>query len=336
MIQANVTHFWAFFLGKKKAIEGKFPLSITALLLGLWSFCGCEHAPSPFSLTRIDTQTTATLRYLAPAPNGDVTYIGGGDTVACLFRYAHGDSATQISTPLLAALHSGVWQRGIFFSGNEEGQCLQTANGSTWHVNRVRQPWEYVRSIAAAADGGLLAAVGNTTWGDGSLLRSTDKGATWQAVFSGENALSAIAFSGETGYACGYGIILKSTDNGKTWLPTAAKGDYFSSLALLGRDTVFAAGRNGGLLRSVDGGTTWQLLRNANFRGGSWYGIAARANRLVVVGAQGAAAYSVDGGTHWQPLAVGVSSDLLAVSFIATNRFFVSGKNGVLIQILFQ
>ena len=105
-------------------------------------------------------------------------------------------------------------------------------DGATWTPARAREvfPWHYPRGIAARPDDDrtVFVTVGDTTPGRiGTLLRSRDAGATWQAVS------------------------LPTQPNSAVWtvsIPAAAPA------------LVFAASRYGYLYRSDDGGDSWRKL----------------------------------------------------------------------------
>jgi photosystem II stability/assembly factor-like uncharacterized protein len=107
-----------------------------------------------------------------------------------------------------------------------------TDEGVTWQPARAREvfPWHYPRSIAVRPDDArtVFLTLGDSTPGRvGTLMRSTDAGATWQA------------------------LALPVQPNSAMWtvsIPAAAP------------DTVFAASRYGYLYRSDDGGDSWRKL----------------------------------------------------------------------------
>jgi len=107
-----------------------------------------------------------------------------------------------------------------------------TDDGATWHPARAREvfPWHYPRGIAAKPGDPrtVFVTLGDTTPGRiGTVMRSTDAGATWQSLG------------------------LPVQPNSAMWtvsLPASAP------------DTVFAASRYGYLYRSDDGGDSWRKL----------------------------------------------------------------------------
>jgi hypothetical protein len=101
--------------------------------------------------------------------------------------------------------------------------------------------------------GSLLLVVG----AHGTILRSTNYGATWAAAVSNTTVdlHGCSAYAGDC-LACGdSGTILKSTDNGITWGKQASPTvkPLYGIIALNGVQ-YFAAGANGTMLETKDGG----------------------------------------------------------------------------------
>lgn len=66
------------------------------------------------------------------------------------------------------------------------------------------------------------------------------------------------------GYICGFGVVLKSTDGGNTWQHTTAKGDLFKTIFCLDQNHIWVVGYNGSILFSSDGGENWIRQRDGN------------------------------------------------------------------------
>jgi photosystem II stability/assembly factor-like uncharacterized protein len=105
-------------------------------------------------------------------------------------------------------------------------------DGETWQPARAREtfPWHYTREIKVRPNDPktLFATVGDATPGrTGTLMRSGDAGASWQA------------------------LNLPSQPNSAIWTVSIADREP---------DTMFAASRYGYLYRSDDGGDSWRKL----------------------------------------------------------------------------
>lgn len=176
--------------------------------------------------------------------------------------------------------------------------------------------------MGIAASGSTLIAVGPR----GTLLRSTDSGANWQALPLPLSAdLTTVRFSSpDTAWAVGHdAVILKSTDRGATWarvldgrillktLQLAAQSDpklakdvertmsqsasphvwptALFDLMFIDAERGFAVGAFGLLLATTDGGRTWQGAshRTDNERGFHLYAIQGEGGRPYIAGEQG-------------------------------------------------
>lgn len=113
--------------------------------------------------------------------------------------------------------------------------------------------------VARAADGSLVI-VGRY----GKMLRSSDGGASWQTLASGQSGpLFSVAFAdARRGVAVGSrGLILETTDGGLTWARRALETDRQLFLVrFTGGGRGFILGEFGTLWRTEDGGATWTPL----------------------------------------------------------------------------
>ena len=246
--------------------------------------------------------------------------------------------------------------------------------------------------------GKRLVAVGQR----GHVLLSDDAGKTWQQADVPVSAdLAAVCFPDEqTGWAVGHdGVILKSTDSGKTWvrqLDGRGLGDvlvpYYTKsgdtkwlaearrFAAQGAEnpfldvwfdddrTGFVVGAFGLLLRTGDGGKSWEPLMHAadNPKSLHLYSVRRIGNELFAVGEQGLAmkwdgsrfaaltlpyagtlfgvvgkgrvvvghglrgnvVRSADGGATWQSVSTGVSVGLTASTVDERGRIVIVSQAG--------
>lgn len=112
----------------------------------------------------------------------------------------------------------------------------------------------------------------------GQIFKTTDGGSNWEADTLGDMQFDIpdlwdIYFpTPDIGYACGNGMtsIYKTTDGGETWtgLNNPFNAYPFYSIFFTSTDTGFAAGGDGfsagGIIKTVDGGTTWALSQSGS------------------------------------------------------------------------
>jgi len=140
----------------------------------------------------------------------------------------------------------------------------------------------------------------------GRIIRTIDAGLNWDTVASGvNNLLRSVTFpTAQTGYICGGGgIILKSVDSGNTWVQLVSPVTQdLINMRFLNQDTGYAASssasfQNGYVIRTFDGGTTWNTVYT-DAQGMLGIGMA-DANTILSGGGNQTIVRSTDGGQTW-------------------------------------
>lgn len=151
----------------------------------------------------------------------------------------------------------------------------------------------------------------------GAVLKTVDGGEHWNVIahlaVSSEsgNFVYGVHFADEmNGFATGDGYnIWRTVNGGSSWqqIPLNTNGQNFRCLTfaspmvgLAGTADAYSnpPGMNGELWRTVDGGTTWQMVKSIS--NGSFYNIQfTSATNGIATGKFGAAYYTVDGGLTW-------------------------------------
>ncbi|WP_420427497.1 WD40/YVTN/BNR-like repeat-containing protein [Algiphilus sp.] len=233
-------------------------------------------------------------------------------------------------------------------------------------VRRWGQPWEAVATgtqerllNVALHENGTAVAVG----GFGTVLRSSDHGRSWQSAAPDWKAIAAargggddrtgalseptmfatqILPNGEILIAGELAYILKATPHRAGWTlvhgGAKASGAIAPSLhdVAIGRDgSGFAVGQEGVILKTIDGGNSWQQKPTPS-SGANLLAVERRDAKWVFALGMRTALYSRDGGESWQPLQaldVGLNwySDIEAVS--ADGPLLAVGHSGRVIRI---
>ena len=147
------------------------------------------------------------------------------------------------------------------------GLVLVTEDGGrTWRRALDNDQGPHANAIAAAPDGTLYIA-GEA----GSILRSDDRGETWQQLPSPYEGSFFGVLALDDGALLVFGLrghLFRSEDRGATWqrLPTGTAATLFTGLARA-KGSVVLAGLNGVLLVSADGGRSFEPHQRSDRRG---------------------------------------------------------------------
>lgn len=195
------------------------------------------------------------------------------------------------------AIHMWDEQRGVCVG--QTGSVLRTTDGfrtvqSSWNAG-----YGHLNCVFFIND--TLGWVGTQS---GRIYRSTDAGATWSLMQSGQsstNYITSIYFVDEhIGYASCYGggKILKSVDGGLTWQNLASEMSVFlRDLHFFDALTGVGVGSAGHVVRTTDGGATWAFMpSNTTY---SLQDLAVQGDHLVACGWWGRTIRSSDGGLTW-------------------------------------
>jgi photosystem II stability/assembly factor-like uncharacterized protein len=130
-----------------------------------------------------------------------------------------------------------------------------------------------------------------------------------------------------------YNLFFETTDGGSTWRSISTRLDnpralHLNALVVQGQ-TVFVAGEQGVLYRSLDAGQTFQSL--ASPYKGSWFSLALGEDGAVTVGGlRGNAFRSADGGGSWSAISGLPPVSIVAASARADGTVLLSNQAGQL------
>lgn len=214
--------------------------------------------------------------------------------------------------------------------------------------------------LAVTRAGERLVAVGER----GIILLSDDSGASWrQARVPVGVSLTAVQFvDAEQGWAVGHmGVVLHSADGGETWvkqldgvqaaqlaLETAQQGDDakqlknaewlvadgpdkpFLDLYFSGRQQGYVVGAYGLILRTQDGGRSWQpwMQQVQNPESLNLYGIRAVGGRLFIVGERGLLLRAADNGERFLALDSPYEGSFFGLQASASGELLAFGLRG--------
>ena len=168
---------------------------------------------------------------------------------------------------------------------------------------RRRRPQAALLLLAGACFGAWLGCAHAAT---AQIAAAQVADAVHAPLFAAAHAGKRIVVAGE------HGVILLSDDEGKSFrqarlVPTQA---LLSSLSFVDEKQGWAAGHDGLVLHTTDGGETWEIQREELEGDKPLFSIYFRdAQHGIAVGLFGTAVQTADGGKNWTPLAVESGDD---------------------------
>lgn len=193
----------------------------------------------------------------------------------------------------------------LLLAGINGGVARSDDCGFSWQARQFRAPAPLVTCLAHSvdfdSDGCILAG----TYQDG-VFRSTDGGLNWRAVNHGlfDHSIFALALSPNftrdgIAYVGASSGIYRSENGGRLWwdLTMPAGDETVLSLALSDSGALYAGCESHGLLRSPDGGETWETLLVTE---GAINGLALTKGGAIVAQVDDGVLMSQDDGTSWR------------------------------------
>ncbi len=173
----------------------------------------------------------------------------------------------------------------------QRGNILRSRDGEQW--TQIAVPVNATLTRLRFLDGKLGWATGY----DGTLLHTTDGGASWvlqhfDAAWA-KPYFDVLFLDAQNGLLAGAnGALLRSSDGGASWTPietdALVDGPNLYNLIALGDGSLLISGERGFLARSIDRGASWQQLRSPYT--GSYFG-------ALAVGDKGALIFGLRGNT---------------------------------------
>lgn len=199
--------------------------------------------------------------------------------------------------------------------------------GKNWQIPTSNRHWSWQNPLKHGEDIGAASFVSaKEGWVVGQMrgaLHTKDGGATWTAQrFGPPLGFIDVAFRNQTGFAVGNGsnrwgwtkdsIIWMTKDGGSTWKRCYFEkdGGGLGAVTFSTRQKVWAVGRYGTILKSSNGGETWEKVSLPKVAKGHDFTDVAFADKnhgLVIgdsrkFGNRNLFMVTKDGGAHWTPV----------------------------------
>jgi photosystem II stability/assembly factor-like uncharacterized protein len=213
----------------------------------------------------------------------------------------------------------------------ERGHVLVSSDDGD-HWQQIKLPTRSTLTAVEIVDGSHAWVVGH----DGVILRSQDGGYTWSRQRRSQEPdrplLDLWFADSRHGIAVGaYGLLLSTDDGGRTWQDelSSEEGPHANAITEAPDGSLYIAGEFGSILRSSDRGQSWQQL--ASPYAGSFFGILAVEDAILVFGLRGHLFRSVDRGASWRRVETGATATLQTGLVRADGSVVIGGLGGVLL-----
>ena len=251
-------------------------------------------------------------------------------------RNGGGAWSAQVSPSTDVLFSAALLDKSTGLAVGSNGTILRSANsGTEWNLQASGVVTDLFSVAMIDTNIAVIAGEG------GVILRTTNGGIRWSSTLPPRSAdFYAVTFLDQIrGFAVGSGGTILHTINGAkvdTILGNPRTGWYVDSSRttedLLGVTMTdlflaFAVGRNGTILRTTDGGTTWSPMISGTSV--DLHDIAFTDPNLgTAVGAGGTILRTTDRGLSWIPQSSGTISDLRDISFADSANAFVVSVGG--------
>ena len=270
------------------------------------------------------------LASISPASEDihQVLYINDSVGFACGgLKYLHGiilkttDAGTTWDTSLNVGpkvFYTIVKEGNKLFATGFDGYMFMSADtGRSWQ--EINSPkYKRFNQLCFTNSHHVFAAAGEG-FTLGKIYQSDDEGNSWYKEDTFEKSIKSIYFLDElNGFAGSYGSIYRTDNGGGSWQPTTATGDFFVKIQFCSPKVGYASGYFGKVLKTSDGGTTWNKVLNENFQ----FNEKSNFNDMYfinetmgyVVGNKGYMVKTDDGGNSWQQIDKFTTEDLLGIA----------------------
>lgn len=297
-------------------------------------------------LPSLQTEAATESLILDAATDGQRTLIAG-EQGHILYSDDSGATWTHAQVPVSLALTSVTFcgQNCAWVTGHDGVLLRSTDRGQSWQTNFTGT--DIARLSADAAEAAIRQLEADIEQASPDEVEDLEW-ALDDALFAFDDATAALEdgvtmplldvwFENErNGFALGaYGIMLRTEDGGSTWSLISDRLDnpddfHLYSIAKSAAGTLLVAGEAGTLLRSRDGGETWD--RPDSPYQGSFFGVVAASDgALVTFGLRGNVFRSDDEGDTWSAIETNDERTLLSGMTRADGTIVLVGSAGAVL-----
>ncbi|MEI8006312.1 MAG: YCF48-related protein [Bacteroidota bacterium] len=160
---------------------------------------------------------------------------------------------------------SNIYQfNDVIFRDANHGMLLAQTNSSAavYATSNGGTSWQTATGISSGIPNRACHVSGTKYFlvdNSGHIKKSLDDGLSWTTVYSGGPILLGIAFYNDLiGQACGdNGLLLRTTDGGNTWQTQNVTTDIWHQVIYVNQDTIYVVGTPEIIYKSTNGGVSW-------------------------------------------------------------------------------
>lgn len=171
----------------------------------------------------------------------------------------------------------------------------------------------------------------------GLIAKSANGGTWWDWDFFNFELSSAHVFKSDYAIFCGYGHFTVTMDGADSFEIMDFNGDFFTSMYFLDDEVGFASGYDGGIYKTNNSGTNWEIMASSNklwkqrlhlndiLMVNPEKGIAAGNNGIIVI--------TYDGGNNWQHYEIEEELDFYSIYHLGNGKLWISCSEGKMLKI---
>lgn len=233
-----------------------------------------------------------------------------------IYKINTDETISEITTPTTEELWRisvipGTQGLGFVAVGKNNTILKSLDGGITINKQNVAQaPGSFIFGVQCLDANTYYACGGDFTSVSGTVLKTTDGGATWSIIpILGSFFIDNIFFvDNTTGYAAGggqgSGAVYKTTDGGVTWKSVLATSALIVNLFCFDKNDIIAVGLGGQIFKTSNGGQNWD---NVSLNTDDYFGIAfldSTTGYITGGSNSGVLLKTGNGGTTWAPVSV--------------------------------
>jgi len=246
----------------------RYFISLSFCIITMILLVGCNKESLPLSYSEITLPGGDRLEAVFFV-NDSIGHIVGGKTFSRGIHWSTYDAGTTWQSDSFA-ISTGYdvhyTQTGIGYQAGLAGVYKKFGREENWFINSFPTIFFSVPPLNAIDinTNDKILVAGGIGFQNGIVMALDETGGLL-ALDTFPNEISDIVYvDPQIAIAVGYGLVIRSTDGGLTWQQLPVFNDFFRAVHFPTSTTGYMVGFSGSILKSVDAGLTWKYLRNGD------------------------------------------------------------------------